>query len=345
MKKSASVDNDRISNLPNELLSHILSLLPIEQAFTTTLLSKRWTSLCYSLSVLHFIFDDAIALDDDDYDNVPINLFSRFVDTFMLSPHAINQPIKTFHLKCLSRVYNVDRKSFHAWVHAAKQRNVKEFHLFMNNETLNHTIFTSQTLVVLKLERLKVKARILRVHLPSLKTLHLKFVSFGMQSDFIKILNACPILQDLHTTCLSYRRHDENSKSQQLKSLFLSKLVRADIGLSDDVSFTAIANVDFLHIRDIERSSFKDIPLFRNLIHIELWFCNSFHDWVGVVSLLQHCPKLQILFIKKVCGIVCFYFDYSFFHIYFNEWYIFFFISLTVRYRRIQGLGMPNFSF
>ena len=45
---------DRISGLPDELLCHILSFLPTKLAFTTTIISKRWTLLCYSVSVLDF---------------------------------------------------------------------------------------------------------------------------------------------------------------------------------------------------------------------------------------------------------------------------------------------------
>ncbi|RHN65470.1 putative FBD domain-containing protein [Medicago truncatula] len=44
---------------------------------------------------------------------------------------------------------------------------------------------------------------------------------------------------------------------------------------------------------------FKAIPLFSNLIHIELWFNALFHGWDCVVELLCHCRKLQIVFIRK----------------------------------------------
>ncbi|RHN50830.1 putative FBD domain-containing protein [Medicago truncatula] len=46
--------------------------------------------------------------------------------------------------------------------------------------------------------------------------------------------------------------------------------------------------------------SLRAIPLFPNLIWIKLLFPSySYICWDGVVERLLHCPKLQILFIKK----------------------------------------------
>ncbi|AES97686.1 F-box/RNI/FBD-like domain protein [Medicago truncatula] len=171
MKKTAFVD--RISNLPDELLSNILSFLPTKQDFSTSLLSKTWAPLCHSLSVLEF--DDETNRDDDD--------------------------------ECRPRIYDVNlQKSLHAWVEAAKQRYVEEFNLIAHYTRLNPIIFTSQTLFVLKLEWLHVENYNFYVDLPSLKILGLKYVCCENQNDFIKLLNACPILQDLHIFYPRYSR-------------------------------------------------------------------------------------------------------------------------------------------
>ena len=265
---------DMISNLPDELLCHILSFLPTKLAFTTTLLSKRWAPLCYSLAAL--CFDDDTVKDVGDF-----NGFCGFVDKLMLFPSATKQPIKTFHLK-LSRFYEVDHQSFNAWAEAAKQRRMEEFHLILDNVTLkNLTIFTSKTLVVVQLESLKVEGENLSVDLPTLITLHLRCVCFESQNNFVKLLKVCPILQYLHTSFVTYTRHDENNNVEEFKSLFLSKLVRAYICST--------------------KLPFKGILVFQNLIHIRLWFIDFFDGWDRVVDLLKNCPKLQILFIRKVC--------------------------------------------
>lgn len=131
----------------------------------------------------------------------------------------------------------------------------------------------------------------------------MKHVCFENQNDIIKkLLKACPVLEDLHTLYPRYVRREEKKKS---KPLILSKLVRADIG-SIDVPFTAIQNVEFLCLRRVQEPSlemkveeiFKNITTFQNLIHVEL----VFHGWDGVVDLLRHCPRLQVILIKKVCS-------------------------------------------
>ncbi|RHN51248.1 putative F-box domain-containing protein [Medicago truncatula] len=81
---------DRISDLPDELLCHILSFLPIKIALTTTVLSKRWIPLCHSLTILRF--------DDETVYYAAFNSVCGFIDTFMLPPRLANQFIKTFSM-------------------------------------------------------------------------------------------------------------------------------------------------------------------------------------------------------------------------------------------------------
>jgi len=111
--------------------------------------------------------------------------------------------------------------------------------------------------------------------------------------------------------------------------LTLAKLVRASIE-SKDAHFNGIDNVKFLQIikgYGSKVESFKFIPVFSNLIHIELvfWY-HSIHSWDGVVELLSS---------KFVCFIF-------FFSIYFDKFS--FFIPLTVEEDPlVQGMEMPNF--
>jgi len=256
----------------------------------------------------------------------------------MLSPRSLNQPIKTFSLMFRNVVVNSDQPIVNAWVKTAILRRVQEFHLGMHGHILTPIIFTSRTLVILKLENLKIVSDNLCFDLPSRKTLVLERVYFKNQkNDFVKLLNACPILEDLHTYYpkLRFMKRKYNNEVQELKSLFLSKLVRAYIH-SIDVPFDAVNNVEYLCIIQdeeerpywmnieehsfeikIEVVSFKGIPVFQNLIRIELWFFSVFRGWDGVVELLQHCPKLQKNFIRKVCAVVTFFFFFFLLAIFF----------------------------
>lgn len=110
---------DRISGLPNELLRHILSFLPTKLAFTTMLLSKRWTPLSYTPSVVRF--DVVPELDE------AFHSFCLFVDTLMLSLRSLNQPIKTFSLNFRNVVVDSDQPIVNAWVEAALLRRVRNF--------------------------------------------------------------------------------------------------------------------------------------------------------------------------------------------------------------------------
>jgi hypothetical protein len=118
---------DRISSLPDELLSYILSFHPTKLAFTTTLLSKRWIPLCYSLPVLAFDYEvDKKYETKQDYET--FDCFCRFVDTLMLSRPSTNQPLKSFHLNFFyghpDTAINVTK-----WLKSAKRCCVEELHL------------------------------------------------------------------------------------------------------------------------------------------------------------------------------------------------------------------------
>ena len=285
---------DRISDLPDELLQHILCFLPTKLSFTTSVLSKRWSKLCCSVPVLRFEDENT-----KDYDT--FLRLCRIVDTILLSPRATNQPLKIFRLKCLFKDHN-QNGSFNVtkWLEATKQRSIEEFHLTLYYHILKPSIFISQSLVVLKLERLDIGEDTSCVDLPSLKTLTLEYVFFENWNDYINFLYACPILEDLHAQFIGIFR--ENVPKEGFESLTLPKLVRANI--SDvDAQFNGIYNIEFLRIKFwFKEASFNVIPMFSNLIHIELVFCYfTFHNWDCVVELLRHSPKLQILYIKKVC--------------------------------------------
>jgi hypothetical protein len=116
---------------------------------------------------------------------------------------------------------------------------------------LNLNIFISETLIFLKLKNLIITSDASCVHLPSLKTLHLEYLSFQKFNDYDNFLCACPNLEELYL-----HKIETNSRHKVIP------------GFS-----------------------------FQNLIHIKLDFC----WWYDVVDTLRLCPKLQNLFIKKVC--------------------------------------------
>ncbi|XP_057436228.1 FBD-associated F-box protein At4g10400-like [Lotus japonicus] len=283
---------DRISALPDEMLIHILSFLPTKSAFTTTVLSKRWKPLFHWLTA--FYFDDERVRGKE-----ARRSFSHFVDKVLLSPHVQHHPVKTFCLMCGCPGCKVDE-----WIQAMIRRGVENLDLTASPYTLLlwSSIFTSQTLVVLKLNGFYMELGDFEsIDVPSLKTLHLTNTYFIKRKDFKKLLSVCPNLVDLYAPVgFLNDRYNENTGYKNL-----TKLEKACI-YAFDVPFSTVYNVEFLRIEMMERrcsdkymdSYYREMPVFHNLISIELcWGC--FSGWAGVVEVLSYCPKLQTLAIEK----------------------------------------------
>ncbi|KAI5424671.1 F-box protein At4g09920 isoform X2 [Lathyrus oleraceus] len=268
---------DRISELPDELLSHILSFLPLNFAYTTGLISKRWKTLCKLMIDLHF--DDKLVKGEEEFQR-----FGRCVDKVMLSPDMNNQPIRGFHLNCCHPellLFDYDQ-----WIEAAKLRGVQDLQLqlsvfpfktayemskwesrtkSMEDKFISvapNNIFSCRTLVILKLERLCVAGNILSVHLPLLKTLHLKSVYLQNSDNLKKLISKSLVLEDLYVMVGYKERLDVKRPNEKILSYF------------------------------------KDSLVFRNLIQLDLVF-EFFYGWDDLKDMLQNCPNLEVLLIHE----------------------------------------------
>ena len=166
---------DRISALPDAVLCHILSFMPIKMAVATSLVSKRWRPLWLSVPT--------VDLDDKGYmeTNESHLRFVRLAYAVLLFRDA-TQPILNFRLRCESPFfyYPCDIK---LWIKAAIQRKVETVELSLPSHiNLPSDILTCASLVVLKLSGLRFRALtvddISTVCLPVLKILHLDWVHF-----------------------------------------------------------------------------------------------------------------------------------------------------------------------
>ncbi|KAI3897042.1 hypothetical protein MKX03_015866 [Papaver bracteatum] len=143
------VERDRISELPDHLIHHILSFLPIKSIASTTVLSREWNNLWLSLPILYFtqwrsptcenqIVEDSDSDTDsdtntkqDEYqvtkDSPPVDLaetnrFMDFLDKVIFSDKL--DDLKKFCLKTDSMYFDQDRVK--EWINSIVRRNVEK---------------------------------------------------------------------------------------------------------------------------------------------------------------------------------------------------------------------------
>lgn len=190
---------DRISKLPDSVLSHILSFLPTKYAVGTSILSTRWQYLWASVPNLDF--DDSLIsenwseLDEDREDELKLS-FMNFVDRVLLLSDVTR--LQKFHL---IRSCDDNFDLVNTWICTAIKRNVVEIYLdycIEDDVKLPHMLFTSKTLAVLILSDGIMIDTPSSVWLPSLKTLHLLSVKYKNDDVAHNLLSGCPVLEELY---------------------------------------------------------------------------------------------------------------------------------------------------
>ncbi|XP_057422359.1 F-box/FBD/LRR-repeat protein At4g26340-like [Lotus japonicus] len=238
---------DRISVLPSEVLCHILSFLPTEDVVATTVISKRWRSLWLLVPTLDFDYQRYISSNN----NRSQSSFVRFVYATILGGSCFPQPIKTFHLICDSSISDTT-----IWLNAAmQQRQVQNLEIEFRSKqhrvpgTIPFSIFSSTTLVVLKLHSVRFRAFPSSVDLPSLKALHLSNVAFKKAQLFFELLHGCPILENLEANgvlCFFCTFEED-------RLISLPKLVGADLSdmINLPIAMKVFSNVEFLRLEKV----------------------------------------------------------------------------------------------
>ncbi|XP_010507328.1 PREDICTED: FBD-associated F-box protein At3g49020-like [Camelina sativa] len=179
------VNKDKISELPEDLLLHILSSLPTEIAITTSVLSKRWRSLWTLVPNLKF---------DSEYHY----RFSENVCRSLILHKAL--VLESFHLRV---EYERDASDVGILVGIAFARHLRKLVLTFEFQDEGSVRFPSVLCIFNNtLEILKLEGSIL-LDLPSpgcfksLRELHLYYVHFKDEKSVCNLLCGCPSLEDL----------------------------------------------------------------------------------------------------------------------------------------------------
>jgi len=230
---------DRISNLPDSVICHILSFLSTKQSAATTILSKRWNPLWRSVLTLYFI----------DREFADFNTFRLFVYSVMLTRDP-TLPIRLFHLKC-GTSSGCDPHDINQFIPVAVKKGVEnlildftssdEDFLIRLGPTISSVFNCGRNLVFLKLKYVIVNVGA-QFDFPLLKTLHLDSVFF-VGRDCNKLIEGCPILEEFQAIDIGFPNDEIEFKG-------LSNLVRADISnVGWNIPFSWFCNAKFLRVR------------------------------------------------------------------------------------------------
>ena len=187
-----AVGVDRISDLPDCVLIHIVSFLPFNQSILTSLLSTRWKPLWTYVPIL----------------DIRNNYFPRV--SRVLALLQLKAPcIQTFRILYN---YSANPNQLNRLVTTVTTPNLKVFdlriHSTENYWALSPSILSCKSLVVLKLawkiDFHPLLSSYLSFQLPRLKILRFKRISFRNCNSLTRLLSACPVLEQLSLKIVSF---------------------------------------------------------------------------------------------------------------------------------------------
>ncbi|KAL5712801.1 hypothetical protein ACHQM5_014934 [Ranunculus cassubicifolius] len=227
-KRMENQNIDRITFLPELVLSHILSFLPIQEALNTALLSRQWRCIASFLSTFEFTQKSSYG---DQY-------FASSVDRvflFLLDLHGL-PVIKKLSISSSAPFYSygITPARLDFFLCLAIKRKVEELHLCMYSygrpvqDKLPSCVFTCNSLTVLKLVYIKLELP-QSICLPTLKSLTLGSLPFFDDRLTEKLFASCPMLEDLTI-------EDCNLDDITILSISSSTLKRLKIFLKCDAS-------------------------------------------------------------------------------------------------------------
>ncbi|CAF2050918.1 BnaA09g46090D [Brassica napus] len=213
---------DWISELPESLLTQILSYLPTNQSVQTSVLSTRWKNLYLSVPGL----DLNCSLIRYDADEV----FLTFIDKLLeFSPES---SLFTVKVKCRDTMIDgfkdrigtlINRGTHHLDVESSIYYFEDDNSLYPIVDMMPMNLLTSKTLVYLKLSSSGLMDPGF-VSMPCLKFMHLEEVKWRVHLE--KLLSGCPVLEELTLSRDmddDYARTDEEFRVMRVRSRSLKR--------------------------------------------------------------------------------------------------------------------------
>ncbi|KAJ7951690.1 F-box protein [Quillaja saponaria] len=186
--------DDRISDLCECIIHHILSFLPQTDVVKTSTLSKRWQKVWASNPNLEFEFDKDMFGHEQE--------FIKYVD-YTLERFCTQNPYVLQKLKLSLIDFNFEEAHFHIskWIAWAIEKQVGQLKLQAHGYSLPQTIFSLESLTTLELSDCKLEHPSIEkpgnsIKLPSLQKLSLCYVDAD-KAIVEQIIQNCPLITDI----------------------------------------------------------------------------------------------------------------------------------------------------
>lgn len=265
-RRNRKGDRDRISELPDSVLLHIMSFMETEDAVRTCVLSKRWKDLCKRLTSLTFY-----------------NRHSRDCQVENC------KKFKSWVLSSRDHSYSLLNLTIKSWIEAEVLYSVMQYALSHNVQQLKLNINASfipkfeslplilscQSLTSLELSygmwdphfrRSLTSPSVKSLHLPALESLHLAHFNFAASHNNCAepfsnchvlntlVLSNCSLEKDAQVLCIS---------NSTLSSLTISEVLAYQIALSTPnlTSFTTIASVSHQLVSTCNLSFLREVNI------------------------------------------------------------------------------------
>ncbi|TKY49268.1 F-box/FBD/LRR-repeat protein [Spatholobus suberectus] len=269
-KQKSNEDQDIISNLPDVIISHILSFLPTRDAVRTCVLSKRWIHLWILITKLYFN-------DREQYryrNNISKTRFVNSVYRVLL--HLNTSSIQGFSLS-LSEYY--DPYHVNQWISAMLNRRVKQLCIDSTEKfDIPHSLWKSRSLETLVLDMnvftlRRTKDCDIRVKVPtfvclsSLTVLKLSRITFtcSPSNDSGKLNLNFPVLRKYETENCTWLNVKGVTLEVPLLEVLLIKHIRGSIsdGSHTIIKFCASQLVEFSYSGYMLPAIFLDLSTAR----------------------------------------------------------------------------------
>ncbi|XVF78330.1 hypothetical protein PTKIN_Ptkin14bG0123600 [Pterospermum kingtungense] len=183
---------DRISDLQDALTLQILSFLPTKQAVATSVLSKRWVRL-WTLVPNFDLQDSEICRIDEQAKQKFVHIVYRVL---LLNKAGFAEK---FRLHCIA---DYGQPFISTWICSAMERGLQQVDISFSEtnselKKLPSGLFLMKTLKILKLHGYIMVDVPVSVCLPSLKILHLLWVSYANVKSVNCLISGCPNLEEL----------------------------------------------------------------------------------------------------------------------------------------------------